>query len=58
MQPLVIGDAVRLTRRILASTLQVASLGDLASKLLGKVDCIDLKLIPAICHSARPRHRR
>jgi len=49
--PLVIGDAarLRLAGKILASPLEVASLGDVreASYSPGKVDCIDLRLIPA-----------
>jgi 4-phospho-D-threonate 3-dehydrogenase / 4-phospho-D-erythronate 3-dehydrogenase len=49
-KPLVIGDAARLRRAgaIVASTLEVTSLGDAreASYSPGKVDCIDLKLIP------------
>jgi 4-hydroxythreonine-4-phosphate dehydrogenase len=49
-KPLVIGDAARLRRAgaIVASTLEVASLGEAreASYSPGKVDCIDLQLIP------------
>jgi 4-hydroxythreonine-4-phosphate dehydrogenase len=48
--PLVIGDAARLRRagKIVASTLEVASLEDVreASYSPGKVDCVDLQLIP------------
>jgi 4-hydroxythreonine-4-phosphate dehydrogenase len=49
--PLVIGDAarLRLAGKLMASPLQVVSLGDVrdASYSPGKVDCIDLPLIPA-----------
>jgi 4-phospho-D-threonate 3-dehydrogenase / 4-phospho-D-erythronate 3-dehydrogenase len=50
-RPLVIGDALRLVEagRLCASRLQVRSLEDIAQAAYesGRVDCIDLKLIPA-----------